>query len=97
MVPILMFPELEAIVFMYTSTVVILAYNGLCFIRELYNMKQQKWHYLVDPSNLVSWNLYICSSIMVSPTVFGQYMDIQVQIRAFKFEVHNKTLFGYDG
>lgn len=63
---------------MYTSAIAIMVYNCLCFIRELYNMKQQKWHYLVDPSNLVSWNLYICSTIMILPTLFGGYWDIQV-------------------
>ncbi|XP_048488333.1 transient receptor potential cation channel subfamily A member 1 isoform X2 [Plutella xylostella] len=70
--------DLQARVIMYTSAIAIMVYNCLCFIRELYNMKQQKWHYLVDPSNLVSWNLYICSTIMILPTLFGGYWDIQI-------------------
>ncbi|XP_026747288.1 transient receptor potential cation channel subfamily A member 1 isoform X3 [Trichoplusia ni] len=70
-------PDFESKVAMYTSTVAILVYNGLCLIREAYNVKQQKWHYMVDPSNLVSWWLYISSSMMVFPTLFGCFEEIQ--------------------
>ncbi|XP_060809510.1 transient receptor potential cation channel subfamily A member 1 [Amyelois transitella] len=69
--------DFETLVAMYTSTVAILVYNAICLGREAYNVKQQKWHYLVDPSNFVSWPLYLCSSLMVFPTVLGNYSDIQ--------------------
>lgn len=65
---------------MYTSTVAILVYNSVCLIREVYNVKQQKWHYLVDPSNLVAWILYISSTMMVFPTLMRSCVDIQVCI-----------------
>ncbi|KAI8431157.1 hypothetical protein MSG28_001202 [Choristoneura fumiferana] len=67
----------ESLVAMYTSTVAILIYNALSLIREAVNMKDQKWHYIVDPSNLMSWVLYFSSTIMVFPTIFGTYYDIQ--------------------
>ncbi|XP_048004376.1 transient receptor potential cation channel subfamily A member 1 [Leguminivora glycinivorella] len=67
----------EVLVTMYTSTVAILIHNALCLVLGAYKMKEQKWHYMVDPSNLVSWVLYICSTIMVLPTVVGIYTEIQ--------------------
>ncbi|XP_052751408.1 transient receptor potential cation channel subfamily A member 1 [Galleria mellonella] len=69
--------EFEIIVAMYTSTICILVYNAICLIREAVNIKEQKWHYLVDPSNFVSWSLYICSTLMVVPTLAANYTDIQ--------------------
>ncbi|XP_047040389.1 transient receptor potential cation channel subfamily A member 1 isoform X3 [Helicoverpa zea] len=70
-------PDFESKVAMYTSTVAILVYNSICLVREAYNVKQQKWHYMVDPSNLVSWLLYISSTLMVFPTIFGYFDEIQ--------------------
>ncbi|XP_049885221.1 transient receptor potential cation channel subfamily A member 1 [Pectinophora gossypiella] len=69
--------DFETIVAMYTSTLAILVYNSLCLIREAYNVKQQKWHYMVDPSNLVSWMLYISSTLMVFPTLINTNSDLQ--------------------
>ncbi|XP_028170510.1 transient receptor potential cation channel subfamily A member 1, partial [Ostrinia furnacalis] len=74
--------DFEIMVAMYTSTVAIIVYNVICIIREAYNLKQQKWHYLVDPCNLVSWMLYISSTQMVFPTLFGGFYDIQFSAAA---------------
>ncbi|XP_037299699.1 transient receptor potential cation channel subfamily A member 1 isoform X2 [Manduca sexta] len=74
--------EFESKVAMYTSTVAILVYNLLCLMREAYNLKQQKWHYLVDPSNLVSWTLYISSTLTVLPTIYGNYDNLQYSAAA---------------
>ncbi|KAL0902157.1 hypothetical protein ABMA27_000099 [Loxostege sticticalis] len=74
--------DFETMIAMYTSTVSIIVYNVICLIREVYNLKQQKWHYLVDPSNLVSWMLYISSTLMVFPTLFGNFYDIQFSAAA---------------
>lgn len=63
---------------MNISTVAILVYNCICVVREAYNVKQQKWHYLVDPSNLVSWILYISSTMTVLPWVFTSNCSVQV-------------------
>ncbi|CAH2035066.1 unnamed protein product, partial [Iphiclides podalirius] len=52
-------------------------YNCLCLIREAYNIKQQKFHYLVDPSNLVSWILYVSSTMTVIPSVFSDNCELQ--------------------
>ncbi|KAL4717669.1 hypothetical protein ACJJTC_000818 [Scirpophaga incertulas] len=69
--------DFEPMVAMYTSTVAIIVYNIICLVREAYNVKQQKWHYLVDPSNLVSWLLYVSSTLMVFPALFGKFNDLQ--------------------
>lgn len=74
------FPDFESIIAMYTSTVFILVYNALCMVREVYNVKQQKWHYLLDPANLVSWLLYVSSTLMVSPPLYDKDSDVQVSI-----------------
>lgn len=70
--------DFESRVAMYTSAVAILVYNCICLIREAYNVKQQKWHYMVDPSNLVSWTLYISSTLMVFPTLVPYFEEIKV-------------------
>ncbi|XP_068620625.1 transient receptor potential cation channel subfamily A member 1 [Battus philenor] len=69
--------DFEKIIAMYTSTVAILVYNSICLIREAYNIKQQKWHYLVDPSNLLSWILYISSTMTVFPSLFTDKCGVQ--------------------
>ncbi|XP_050683813.1 transient receptor potential cation channel subfamily A member 1 [Leptidea sinapis] len=66
---------------LYTSMVGIISYNGICFIGELYNMKQQKWHYLIDPSNFVSWILYVSSTLMVCPSIAND-QDLQFSAAA---------------
>ncbi|CAH2103609.1 unnamed protein product [Euphydryas editha] len=70
--------DFETMVVIYTSTVSVLFYNLMCLIRELCNMKDQKWHYIVDPSNFVSWTLYISSTLTVLPTIYPIYEDIQL-------------------
>ncbi|CAK1554642.1 unnamed protein product [Leptosia nina] len=75
---IVIFPftiALETMVALYTSAIAILSYNCFCLIRELYNIKQQKWHYLTDPSNFVSWILYASSTIMVLPSSFPSFSE----------------------
>ncbi|XP_045509568.1 transient receptor potential cation channel subfamily A member 1 [Colias croceus] len=67
----------ETMVAFYVSRVTILSYNCVCLIRELYNIKQQKWHYLADPSNFVSWILYVSSTLMVCPTLASHSTDLQ--------------------
>ncbi|KPJ00566.1 Transient receptor potential cation channel subfamily A member 1 [Papilio xuthus] len=69
--------DFQRTIAMDISTVAILVYNSICVVREAYNVKQQKWHYLVDPSNLVSWILYISSTMTVFPWVFTSNCSIQ--------------------
>nr|QDR50963.1 Transient receptor potential cation channel A1 [Heliconius melpomene] len=59
------------------STAIILFYNSICLLREICNIKDQKWHYIVDPSNYMSWMLYISSVLMVLPSVYPIYGNIQ--------------------
>lgn len=59
------------------SAVVILVYIALNTMHEILQVYQQRWHYLLDPINLVSWLLYICASIMVIPIFNGTVNEIQ--------------------
>ncbi|CAH0716261.1 unnamed protein product, partial [Brenthis ino] len=69
--------DYETMIAIYTSTGAILFYNLMCLIREISNIKEQKWHYIVDPSNYMSWMLYISSVLMVLPSVYPIYGNIQ--------------------
>lgn len=62
---------------MYMSAVAIVVY--ICFntLHEILQLYQQRWHYLLDPINLVSWLLYICASVMVVPIFGGRVLQIQ--------------------
>ncbi|KAL1130420.1 hypothetical protein AAG570_011668, partial [Ranatra chinensis] len=53
----------------YMSGVAILAYVLLNSFREILQLYQQKWQYLLDPTNLVSWMLYISATFMVLPVL----------------------------
>nr|AOR81469.1 TRPA1 [Nilaparvata lugens] len=57
---------------MYTSAVVICIYIVLSSLREVLQLYQQRWQYLLDPTNLVLWMLYISSLMMVFPLLTGQ-------------------------
>ncbi|XP_069364623.1 transient receptor potential cation channel subfamily A member 1 [Maniola hyperantus] len=69
--------EFETRIALYTSTVAILIYNFIGLVREMCNIKEQKCHYIMDPSNFVSWMLYISSVLMVLPSIYPIYEDIQ--------------------
>ncbi|XP_045784987.1 transient receptor potential cation channel subfamily A member 1 [Maniola jurtina] len=69
--------EFETRIALYTSTVAILIYNFIGLVREMCNIKEQKCHYIMDPSNFVSWMLYISSVLMVVPSIYPIYEDIQ--------------------
>ncbi|XP_075228695.1 transient receptor potential cation channel A1 [Lycorma delicatula] len=57
---------------MYTSAIVITIYIILNSFREILQLYQQRWQYLLDPTNLVSWMLYTSSIIMVLPLLTEQ-------------------------
>ncbi|CAH2208376.1 jg3029, partial [Pararge aegeria aegeria] len=69
--------QFESWIALYTSTVAILIYNFIGLIREMCNIKEQKCHYIMDPSNFVSWMLYISSVLMVLPCIYPIYDNIQ--------------------
>lgn len=56
---------------MMISGIFILAYIVVNSLREVLQAYQQKWHYIFEPINFVSWLLYISASIMVSPMFCG--------------------------
>ncbi|XP_046587542.1 transient receptor potential cation channel subfamily A member 1 [Neodiprion lecontei] len=62
---------------MSVSATVTMIYVTLSVFRELLQLYQQRWKYLLDPTNLVSWLLYISSSIMVVPIFIGRLDEIQ--------------------
>lgn len=43
--------------------------------REFFQIYQQKWQYLFEPNNFISWMLYISSSIMVSSVFNGGWVN----------------------
>ncbi|KAK6626900.1 Transient receptor putative cation channel subfamily A member 1 [Polyplax serrata] len=61
----------------YTTAIAITVYIFLQSLRELVQIYQQKWNYCMDPSNFVSWCLYISSITMVLPVFMNRYTDVQ--------------------
>lgn len=57
---------------MWISGVAILIYILGNAVREVVQIYQQKWHYLLEPANFISWLLYICAVVMVSCVFWGQ-------------------------
>lgn len=49
----------------------IIIYITLNTLREILQIYQQKWQYLIERNNLVSWLLYISAIIMISPVFNG--------------------------
>lgn len=62
---------------MFISAIAIMIYVTLNIFREVFQVYQQRWKYLLDPTNLVSWLLYISSYIMVVPIFIGRLDEIQ--------------------
>jgi hypothetical protein len=62
----------------YTCAMIIITYIALNSLREVLQLYQQRWHYLLDPINLVSWLLYICSIIMIIPVFADQLTVLQL-------------------
>lgn len=52
---------------MLVSSIAIVVYIVLNSMREVLQIYQQKWKYLFEPNNFLSWVLYISATIMVSP------------------------------
>ncbi|XP_018323110.1 transient receptor potential cation channel subfamily A member 1 [Agrilus planipennis] len=63
--------------FMYTGAVVITVYLMVNTIREVIQIYQQKYNYFLDPTNLVSWMLYISATITVIPLSSSSVTELQ--------------------
>ena len=59
---------------MMASGIAITVYISLNTLRELFQIYQQKWQYLLEPNNLVSWLLYTSAAVMISPIFNGGYV-----------------------
>lgn len=60
---------------MMLSGVVIMIYIFLKILREFIQIYQQKWQYLFEPNNFISWMLYVSAAIMVSPIFNGGWIS----------------------
>ncbi|XP_045463564.1 transient receptor potential cation channel subfamily A member 1 isoform X3 [Harmonia axyridis] len=60
----------------YVSALGILGCLGLGVIKEGIQFYQQKWMYLLDPINLVTWILYGAAMVMVLPILGGEFHDL---------------------
>lgn len=58
---------------MIISGIFITIYIFLASLREIAQIYQQRYQYLLEPTNLVTWLLYISVLIMVSPTWMNGY------------------------
>jgi transient receptor potential cation channel subfamily A protein 1 len=53
-------------------------YIAVNSLREVLQLYQQRWHYLLDPINLVSWLLYISSIIMILAVFVDQPNELHL-------------------
>lgn len=63
---------------MYVCSSAIMLYVAVNMFREGLQLYQQCWTYLLDPTNLVSWLLYISTIIMILPVYHGSVNELQV-------------------
>lgn len=59
---------------MMVSGIAIMIYIILSTFREFIQIYQQKWQYLFEPNNFISWMVYVSASIMVSPIFSGGWI-----------------------
>lgn len=64
----------------YVSALGILGCLGLGVIKEAIQVYQQKWMYLLDPINLVTWILYGAAMVMVSSGIFVRLNDVDLGV-----------------
>ena len=62
--------QVQITTLMTISGISIIAYTIFNALREILQIYQQKWHYLLETNSLISWFLYISATIMVFP-IFG--------------------------
>ncbi|XP_058054410.1 transient receptor potential cation channel subfamily A member 1 [Anopheles bellator] len=68
------------------SGIGIIIYIVVSALRELLQAYQQKWHYLLEPNNFISWILYTSALIMVWP-MFASGMCYNVNYSAASITV----------
>lgn len=60
---------------MLVAGIAIIIYVVCSTMREFLQIYQQKWQYLFEPNNFISWMLYISAGIMVSPIFNGGWIS----------------------
>lgn len=63
--------KIQVSMWMYVSGTAILIYTLGSALKEILQAYQQKWHYLFEPHNALSWILYIAAVIMIVPVFNG--------------------------
>lgn len=62
---------------MYISAVGIISYISISILREALQLYQQKYMYVLDPINLISWLLYMSALITVLPIFWDAMYNLQ--------------------
>ncbi|XP_053675930.1 transient receptor potential cation channel subfamily A member 1 [Anopheles nili] len=68
------------------SGIGIIVYIVVNALRELLQVYQQKWHYLLEPNNFISWILYTSALIMIWP-MFSSGMCLSINYSAASITV----------
>ncbi|XP_035912311.1 transient receptor potential cation channel subfamily A member 1 isoform X5 [Anopheles stephensi] len=83
-------PPIEEQMEVSTTTLVsgigIIIYIVVNALRELLQVYQQKWHYLLEPNNFISWILYTSALIMIWP-MFSSGMCFSINYSAASITV----------
>ncbi|XP_052892549.1 transient receptor potential cation channel subfamily A member 1 [Anopheles moucheti] len=83
-------PQIEEQMDVTTTTLVsgigIIIYIVGSAMRELLQVYQQKWHYLLEPNNFISWILYTSALIMIWP-MFSSGMCFSINFSAASITV----------
>uniref|UniRef100_A0A182SVD5 Uncharacterized protein n=1 Tax=Anopheles maculatus TaxID=74869 RepID=A0A182SVD5_9DIPT len=83
-------PAIEEQMEVTTTTLVsgigIIIYIVVNALRELLQVYQQKWHYLLEPNNFISWILYTSALIMIWP-MFSSGMCFSINYSAASITV----------
>uniref|UniRef100_A0A182J6U6 Ion transport domain-containing protein n=1 Tax=Anopheles atroparvus TaxID=41427 RepID=A0A182J6U6_ANOAO len=83
-------PPIEEQMDITTTTLVsgigIILYIVVNALRELVQVYQQKWHYLLEPNNFISWILYTSALIMIWP-MFSSGMCFSINYSAASITV----------
>ncbi|XP_055707282.1 transient receptor potential cation channel subfamily A member 1 isoform X3 [Phlebotomus papatasi] len=66
---------LEITTIMMVSGMAIVAYIAINSLREIVQVYQQKWQYLLEPINLVSWTLHVSALTMISALFCGGFIS----------------------
>lgn len=69
------FNPIRVCTLMFATSIAIIIYIVLSTLREFLQIYQQKWQYLFEPNNFISWMLYISAAIMVSPVFNGGWIS----------------------